>query len=89
MIFAQRGPTMVPRNHRWLTLCKGGSAIGKLIAEGVIYSDYPICVIFYRHSSCILLSLSLSFHVICICIGFYPDSDFHYVLFHSTYLLQF
>ena len=38
MLFAQRGPTMVPWDHRWLTLGKGGSAIAQLIVEGVICS---------------------------------------------------
>ena len=43
-LFAQRGSTMVPRDHRELTLSKGDSAIGKLIAEGVICKDmyYPL-----------------------------------------------
>ncbi len=38
MLFAQRGPTMVPRDHRWPTLCEAGAKVGELTAAPLIWS---------------------------------------------------
>ncbi len=38
MLFAQRGPTMVLRDHRWPTLCEAGAKVGELTAAPLIWS---------------------------------------------------
>ena len=37
MLFAQRGPTMVLRDHRWPTLCEAGAKVGQLTAASLIW----------------------------------------------------
>ncbi len=44
MLFAQRGPTMVPRDHRWPTLCEAGAKVGQLTAASLIWSRSAINV---------------------------------------------
>ena len=44
MLFAQRGPTMVLRDHRWPTLCEAGAKVGELTAAPLIWSRPGVVV---------------------------------------------
>ena len=42
MLFAQRGPTMVPKYHRWLTLWRLARLTDELSVPGLMYKGFGL-----------------------------------------------